>query len=175
MHDLLRRRVSELEQEGRAQGASAEETTVPDGEALQIRWLIVVNPNTPPAVLDSLVNTSCPQLLERIAEHPKTNSVTLARLAFDPDPEVRAAVAENGNTPLEVVWMLVRDESPDVRFRLAESYHLSPDVLQTLAEDDNPFVAARARNTLRRIERSISKAVVRDFQSLLVRKLCLGK
>ena len=164
MHGLLSRRLHDWE--AQEQGRESDLPTTPDGDALRIRWLIAVNPNTPSSVLETLANCACPELLERIAENPATSSVTLARLAFDPSPEVRAAVAENGNSPLETITMLARDEHADVRYRLAESYHLPVATLQELAEDDNPYVAARARITLQRIARSEIPADVRIMRTL---------
>jgi hypothetical protein len=120
-------------------------------EAQRIRCLLVSNPNTPPPVLDYLVNEGSPALLERIAEHPRTRPATLARLAFDLNQDVRAAVAENFNCPAETLRMLAQDEHPDVRYRVAESYHVPFEVLQELAEDENPYVSYRARQTLARL------------------------
>lgn len=121
-------------------------------EAQRIRWLLVSNPNTPPPVLDYLVNEASPALLERIAEHPRTRPATLARLAFDLNQDVRAAVAENFNCPAETLRMLAQDEHPDVRYRVAESYHVPAEVLAELAEDENPYVSYRARQTLARLQ-----------------------
>lgn len=131
-------------------------------EAQRIRCLLVSNPNTPPPVLDYLVNQGSPALLGRIAEHPRTRPATLARLAFDLNQDVRASVAENFNCPTETLKMLAYDEHPDVRYRLAESYHVPLEILKELAEDENPYVSYRARQTLTRL---LTPAVEPSFAS----------
>ena len=125
-------------------------------EAAKIRWLLAINPNTPPPVLDHLAHNAPTPLLERIAEHPRAHSVTLTRLANHDESQVRAAVAENINTSMKTVWKLVRDPSPDVRLRLAESYTVPIAVLKTLIEDDNPYVSDRAQTTLLRLMREVT-------------------
>lgn len=125
-------------------------------EAARIRWLLAINPNTPPPVLDHLAHNAPPQLLERIAEHQRAHSVTLTRLANHEESQVRAAVAENMNTSMKTIWKLVRDPSPDVRLRLAESYTVPIAILKVLVEDDNPYVADRAQKTLLRLMREVT-------------------
>lgn len=125
-------------------------------EAARIRWLLAINPNTPPPVLDHLAHNAPTPLLERIAEHPRAHAVTLTRLANHDEAQVRAAVAENINTSMKTVWKLVRDPSPDVRLRLAESYTVPIAVLKTLIEDENPYVSDRAQTTLVRLMREVS-------------------
>ncbi len=125
-------------------------------EAARIRWLLAINPNTPPPVLDHLTNNAPSTLLERIAEHPRAHSVTLSRLANHEDSQVRAAVAENMNTSMKTIWKLVRDPSADVRLRLAESYTVPIAVLKVLLEDENPYVADRAQKTLLRLMREVT-------------------
>lgn len=126
-------------------------------EAARIRWLLAINPNTPPPVLDHLAHNAPSPLLERIAEHPRAHSVTLTRLANHEDAQVRAAVAENINTSMKTVWKLARDPNPDVRLRLAESYTVPIAVLKVLIEDDNPYVADRAQKTLLRLMREVTE------------------
>ncbi|MBI4533102.1 MAG: hypothetical protein HY711_04070 [Candidatus Melainabacteria bacterium] len=127
------------------------------GEALsqqelgRIQWLIAINPNTPPPVLDSLVHTGDPQLLERVAEHQRVSTSTLAKLARNTSPEVRAAVADNLNTSWETLKRLSCDEHPDVRFQLAENHRAPLEILRHLAQDENPYVAYRAQKTLHRL------------------------
>lgn len=125
-------------------------------EAARIRWLLAINPNTPPPVLDHLTRNAPSQLLERIGEHPRAHSTTLARLAVHSDCQVRAAVAENMNTSMKTIWNLVRDPSPDVRLRLAESYTVPIAILRVLADDENPYVASRAQKTLLRLMREVT-------------------
>ncbi len=126
-------------------------------EAAKIRWLLAINPNTPPPVLEHLTREATPSLLERIAENPRTHATTLARLATYADAQVRAAVAENMNTTIKTIWKLVRDENPDVRYRLAESYNVPIAVLKVLAEDENPYVAHRAQMTALRILQEVTE------------------
>jgi len=130
--------------------ARSDPTKLSSEELERVRWLIAVNPSTPPPVLDNLVERGSPELLERIAENSATRPSTLARLGFDPNQAVRAAVTENRSTPLETLWMLAGDEQPDVRHRLAENYELPVELLSYLTEDENPYVAARAQKTLNR-------------------------
>lgn len=126
-------------------------------EAARIRYLLAINPNTPPPVLEHLTRNAPVSLLERIAENPRTHSTTLARLATHEDYQVRAAVAENLNTSIKTVWKLARDTHADVRFRVAECYCIPLVVLKVLAEDENPFVAYRAQNTVWRILKEVSE------------------
>jgi hypothetical protein len=120
-------------------------------EAARIRWLLAINPNTPPPVLEHLARDTHKPLLERVAENPRAHSTTLARLSTHPDCQVRASVAENPNASIKTIWRLSRDENADVRLRVAESYTIPVAVLRVLAEDDNPYVATRALSTIRRI------------------------
>lgn len=120
-------------------------------EAARIRWLLAINPNTPPPVLEHLAKDQCYILLERIAEHPRAHSTTLARLSTHQNSQVRASVAENISLSIKTIWRLARDESPDVRLRLAESYTVPIAVLRVLSEDENPYVSTRAQRTMRRI------------------------
>lgn len=120
-------------------------------EAARIRWLLAINPNTPPPVLEHLSRDNSANLLQRVAEHPRAHVTTLARLSVHPEPQVRASVAENPSISIKTVWRLVRDECADVRLRLAESYTVPVAVLRVLCDDDNPFVSQRAQQTIRRI------------------------
>lgn len=126
-------------------------------EAARIRYLLAINPNTPPPVLEHLTRNAPVSLLERIAENPRTHSTTLARLATHEEYEVRAAVSENLNTSIKTIWKLARDTHVDVRFRLAECYNVPIAVLKVLAEDENPFVAHRAQATVWRILKEVSE------------------
>lgn len=126
-------------------------------EAARIRYLLAINPNTPPPVLEHLTRNAPIPLLERIAENPRTHSTTLARLATHEDFQVRAAVAENLNTSIKTIWKLARDVHADVRFRVAECYCVPLVVLKVLAEDDNPFVAHRAQKTVWRILKEVTE------------------
>jgi hypothetical protein len=120
-------------------------------EAERIRWLLAINPNTPPPVLEHLARDAQSRLLERVAENPRTHVTTLARLSMHTDSQVRASVAENPNISLKTTWRLAKDDSPDVRHRMAESYTVPLAVLRVLAEDENPYVSCRAKATIQRI------------------------
>ena len=124
-------------------------------EAARIRWLLAINPNTPPPVLEHLARDTHHRMLERVAENPRAHSTTLARLSIHTDSQVRASVAENPNTSIKTIWRLARDENADVRLRLAESYTIPVAVLKVLAEDDNPYVSQRAFSTMRRILKEV--------------------
>jgi hypothetical protein len=125
-------------------------------EAQRIRWLLAINPNTPPPVLEHLARDQNPALLERIAENPRTHVTTLARLSAHNDPQVRASVAENPTLSIKTIWRLAKDENADVRHRLAESYTVPVAVLRVLSEDENPYVSYRAQVTMRRILDEVS-------------------
>lgn len=125
-------------------------------EAAKIRWLLAINPNTPPPVLDHLTRNAPPSMLERIGEHPRTDTSTLNRLANHENPQVRASVAENMNAPLKTLWRLLRDPNPGVRMRLAEGYNVPFAILKVLIEDENPYVAERAKQTMARLLKEVS-------------------
>jgi hypothetical protein len=135
---------------GKSEGVRAVER-----EAARIRWLLAINPNTPPPVLEQLARDASAVLLERIAENPHTHSATLAKLADHENAQVRAAVAENMNVSMKTMWKLVRDPSADVRMRLAESYTVPIAILKVLRTDDNPYVQMRAEKTLDRLYREV--------------------
>lgn len=142
--------------DNQAQSVEKESKRAAEEEATRIRWLLAINPNTPPPVLEHLANEESLRLLERIAENPRTHSSTLAKLARHNNSQVRAAVAENTNLSIKIVWKLVRDENSDVRYRLAESYTVPIAVLRVLTEDDNPYVAHRAQFTIKRIMQEVA-------------------
>lgn len=127
-------------------------------EAARIRWLLAINPNTPPPVLEHLSRDNHPPLLQRIAENPRAHVTTLIKLSMHSNAEVRASVAENSNLSLKTVWRLARDESADVRLRMAESYTVPLAVLRVLSEDENPYVAQRAKVTMSRIMDEVSQS-----------------
>jgi hypothetical protein len=125
-------------------------------EAAHIRWLLAINPNTPPPVLDQLAKSESPVLLERVAQNPCTHSSTLARLANHENAQVRASVSENVNMSITTTWRLARDPNADVRMRVAESYNIPVAVLKVLSCDENPYVQLRAQRTLDRIFQDIN-------------------
>lgn len=141
----------------RGQSSESQKLSSAALEAAKIRFLLAINPNTPPPVLEHLTRNAPVPLLERIAENPRTHSTTLARLSMHDEPAVRAAVAENLNTSIKTIWKLARDPHCDVRFRVAESYSVPLAVLKVLSEDANPFVAHRAQTTIYRILKEVSE------------------
>ncbi len=146
------------EQKAELTVAERERKLALQNEAARIRWLLAINPNTPPPVLEHLSRDNHPPLLQRIAENPRAHVTTLIKLSMHSNAEVRASVAENSNLSLKTVWRLARDESPDVRLRMAESYTVPLAVLRVLSEDENPFVAHRAKVTMRRIMDEVSQS-----------------
>jgi hypothetical protein len=126
------------------------ETT--DAEAIEISWLLSINPNTPPSVLQDLCSGASDTLLERIAENSRTGASTLAELSFQAVAEIRIATAGNRSTPLASIMMLVKDDNPDVRFSIAENANIPQEALEALSKDDNPYVKLRADVTLARAE-----------------------
>ncbi len=123
-----------------------------DEELVEICWLLAINPNTPPSVLNDLSIGAESNMLERIAENSNTGAGTLAQLSYQAVAEIRVATASNSATPLASIMMLVTDENPDVRFSIAENPKVPEEALQALREDDNPYVKLRATATLARIE-----------------------
>jgi|694.fasta_scaffold116290_3 hypothetical protein len=121
-------------------------------ELVEIRWLLAINPNTPPSVLNDLSVDADSNMLERIAENSNTGSETLAQLSYQAVAEIRIATASNPATPLASIMLLVTDENPDVRFSIAENPKVPEEALQALREDDNPYVKMRATSTLARME-----------------------
>lgn len=128
----------------------------------RISCALAANPQTPPMVLDHLVNCGIPFVLVRIAENPRSAAQTLRKLAGNESVSVRTALAENYDAPADVHRSLAHDECVDVRFAVAENANLPPDILEILARDDNPYIAHRAQTTLTRREektRKVSEAV----------------
>jgi hypothetical protein len=120
-------------------------------ELIEVSWLLALNPNTPPSVLQDLCSDAPTALLERIAENSRTGHSTLANLSYQAIAEIRIATAGNSQTPLASIMLLIQDENPDVRYSMAENHKLPSEALEILAKDDNPFVKFRAEKTLARI------------------------
>ena len=127
-------------------------------EMIEICWLLAINPNTPPSVLNDLSVGADSKMLERIAENSNTGAGTLAQLSYQAVAEIRIATASNPNAPIASIMMLVQDDNPDVRFSMAENPNVPKEALEALAKDDNPYVKLRAQVTLTRseIEQNIS-------------------
>lgn len=121
-------------------------------QQLQIRWLLALNPNTPPSVLEDLCNGATAALLERVAENPHASSSTLSKLAYQAVAEIRIAVGGNIQTPLATILILVKDDNADVRFSLGENPNIPIEALEALTKDENPYVRFRAEKTLDRLE-----------------------
>lgn len=120
-------------------------------ELIEVSWLLAVNPNTPPSVLQDLCSDAPTALLERIAENSRTGESTLAELSYQAIAEIRIATAGNSQTPLASIMMLIQDDNPDVRYSMAENSQIPGAALAILAQDDNPFVKFRAEKTIARI------------------------
>jgi hypothetical protein len=153
---LLFNGLADSQAKPEVKAAEQERKNAVQEEAARIRWLLAINPNTPPPVLEHLAKDTHVPLLERIAENPRTHVTTLLKLSGHQEPQVRASCAENINLSMKTVWRLARDESPDVRLRLAESYTVPIAVLRVLSEDDNPYVAHRAHRTMRRLMEEVN-------------------
>ena len=121
-----------------------------DAQELLARFSLILSSHhdSPPAVLAWLAKFNCPQIQERVAEHPSTPRETLKELACSANPDVRAALADNIKTPSALLNKLALDESADVRYRLAENCNAPTGVLEFLCEDENPFVSSRARRSI---------------------------
>jgi len=132
--------------------AIREQLDATNEELVEICWLLAINPNTPPSVLDDLSIGADSSMLERIAENSNTGVGTLAQLSFQAVAEIRIATASNPTTPLASIMLMVTDDNPDVRFSIAENSRVPDEALRALADDDNPYVKMRATTTLARIE-----------------------
>ncbi|MDX2108014.1 MAG: hypothetical protein SFY67_16575 [Candidatus Melainabacteria bacterium] len=132
--------------------AIRDQLKVTDEEVVEICWLLAINPNTPPSVLNDLSIGADSSMLERIAENSNTGAGTLAQLSYKAVAEIRIATASNPTTPLASIMMMVTDDNPDVRFSIAENPKVPEEALHALADDDNPYVKMRATSTLARIE-----------------------
>jgi hypothetical protein len=131
--------------------AMKEQLGLTDEESVHMCWLLAVNPNTPPSLLQDLCAGAPSALLERIAENKSTYGSTLATLSYQAVAEIRIAAASNANTPLASIMVLVNDDNPDVRYSMAENPTLPTEALQALTRDDNPYVRLRAEKTLDRL------------------------
>ncbi|HEY9869881.1 MAG TPA: hypothetical protein V6D08_12000 [Candidatus Obscuribacterales bacterium] len=127
------------------------ELNLTEEQGLQIKWLLALNPNTPPTVLEDLCNGATAALLERVAENPHASPETLAKLAYQAVAEIRIAVGGNIHTPLATILILAKDDNPDVRFSLGENPYVPVEALEALTRDDNPYVRFRAERTLGRL------------------------
>lgn len=132
--------------------AIRDQLKVTDEEVVEICWLLAINPNTPPSVLNDLSIGADSSMLERIAENSNTGAGTLAQLSYKAVAEIRIATASNPTTPLASIMMMVTDDNPDVRFSIAENPRVPEEALHALADDDNPYVKMRATSTLARME-----------------------
>ena len=132
--------------------AMREQLKATNEEIVEICWLLAINPNTPPSVLNDLSIGADSSMLERIAENSNTGAGTLAQLSYQAVAEIRIATASNPATPLASIMMLVTDDSADVRFSIAENPKVPDEALQALTKDDNPYVKMRAAATLARVE-----------------------
>lgn len=132
--------------------AIRDQLKVTDEEVVEICWLLAINPNTPPSVLNDLSIGADSSMLERIAENSNTGAGTLAQLSYKAVAEIRIATASNPTTPLASIMMMVTDDNPDVRFSIAENPKVPEEALHALADDDNPYVKMRATSTLARME-----------------------
>ena len=122
-------------------------------EAAHVRWLLALNPNTPPAILDELYGEGVSTVLERLAENSRTSRDTLSKLACHALVDIRIAAAGNINMPIASIMILTVDDSVDVRVSLAENHNVPIAALEVLASDDNPYVKFRAEKTLARLHR----------------------
>jgi hypothetical protein len=132
-------------------GKVEDELNLTSSEAVHIRWLLALNPNTPPSILDELYGEGVNTVLERLAENPRTSSDTLTNLAYQAVVDIRIAAGGNINMPIASIMMLAADDSVDVRLSLAENHNIPFAALEVLARDDNPFVKFRAEKTLTRL------------------------
>lgn len=135
-----------------------------DDEVIEICWLLSINPNTPPSVLQDLCTGASSGLLERIAENSNSGASTLAQLSYQAVAEIRIATASNSSTPLASIMMLVKDDNPDVRFSIAENVNAPQEALEALTSDENPYVKMRASVTLARAEAERKLLVDREEQ-----------
>jgi hypothetical protein len=123
-------------------------------EIVQVSWLLAINPNTPPSILQDLCCDAEVGVAHRIAENSAKGYAAIADTSYQAIAEIRIASAANKRTPMASILLLVKDESLDLRYSLAENHSLPVEALQILAQDDNPFVKFRAEKTIDRLEPS---------------------
>lgn len=112
------------------------------------------NPQTPQNVLSQLAREDDPDLLEQIAENPNTHPRTLIYLAAFPQARVRIAVSYNPHCPRAIMRALSADHDADVRYTIAANPLVSEEILENMLEDENPYIAARATETLTKLQRA---------------------
>ena len=97
-----------------------------------IKGALASNPNTPPAILEELMNFA--QLRCAIAHNPSTPKNVLEELAIDDDPCVRSFIARNKNTPADTLRALMLEpyvEKDDDKDKILAAFS-SPDALSEL-------------------------------------------
>ena len=134
-------------------------------ELIEISWLLAVNPNTPPSVLEDLCSNAPHALLERIAENSRTGHSMLTARSYQAVAEIRIATAGNPQTPVASIMLMIQDESADLRYSMAENHSLPREALSILADDDNPFVKFRAEKTILRINDAASAQATESAQT----------
>lgn len=122
-----------------------------NAESKKIIKTIAGNPNTPQRVLRK-ISEKDDDGAESVAGNAKVDSELQGELARSSSSGVRAALTENPNLDAAHLEKLINDEDPTVRHRLAENANLPRELLIRLKEDENPYVAARAEETLARLD-----------------------
>ena len=79
-----------------------------------LRGLVVQNPNTPEALLDSLSDDPDRIVRMWVALHTKNPDVVL-KLSYDLDPGVRKVIAMRYTLPEDILHRLLKDDDPEVR------------------------------------------------------------
>lgn len=117
--------------------------TLASNKDLKVRLAIAGNPATPDqdriAVLDGLLKSKSPKVLEAVARNPATSEAVLRKLATSTHAKVLVAVAEHRATPdlvrVSAIEMLAKNVDSEVRLAVAKNKATPPAILACLADD----------------------------------------
>lgn len=133
-------------------------------ESKKIIKTIAGNPNTPMRVLKKMSEKG-QDAAESVAGNAKVDKDLQDELVKNASSGVRAELTENPNLDGATLERLLNDEDPTVRHRLAENANLPREVLEKLKKDDNPYVAARAEETLARLDGRVASHLEGDGET----------
>ncbi len=99
-----------------------------------VRLCILVNPNTPQAIVDSILDSGDQNFLEKVASCVSIDSDILNKLALHDQARIRSYVAWNSNTSPETLAMLANDKNAGVVREVASNRNTPEATLANLFE-----------------------------------------
>lgn len=102
-----------------------------------VRLCVLVNPNTPSHIVDSILNSSSTAFLEKVATCIGIDSDILSKLALHDQARIRSYVAWNSNTSPETLAMLANDKNAGVVREVASNRNTPEATLAKLFETTN--------------------------------------